>query len=84
MTFTRDPEQAVGPIYTVSPRESKRYFLKTLLHQVTGANSFKEMRTVEGIVYATYRQTCLELGLLSNDTELWRSLTDAFESSFQP
>ncbi|XP_029639684.1 uncharacterized protein LOC115214793 [Octopus sinensis] len=47
-----------------------------LLHVVTGPKSFADLRTVDGIICATYREACLRRGLL-NDDHLHRTLAEA-------
>jgi hypothetical protein len=43
----------------------------TLLTVVRGTRSFEELRSVDGIQYATYKEACLARGLLEDDQE-WR------------
>lgn len=42
------------------------------------------MRTVEGEVFPTFGNTCLQQGLLPNDAECKGAFRDAFESPFHP
>ena len=43
-----------------------------LLHHISGATSFKDMRTINGIEYSTYKEAAEQLGLVENDEE-WKS-----------
>ncbi len=69
-------------MYTVSPREGERYFLRLLLLHVTEAESFLDMRTVDGEVCSSFRQACGRRGLLGDDAEWRRVLRESFSSEF--
>lgn len=58
----RISEQLVVRIYAVSPRNSKRFFLKFLLQHICGPLSFKDLRTVTGIIFNTFREAPLGFG----------------------
>ena len=58
-------------MYGVSPRAGEQFYLRTLLTVVNGPRSWEDLRTYEGIAYATYREACLALSLLQDDGE-WR------------
>lgn len=47
----RGQEKTISRMFTVSPRDSERFFLRILLLQVPGATSFEFLRTVEGVVF---------------------------------
>ncbi|CDF37506.1 partial DNA helicase [Chondrus crispus] len=74
----------VGRIYTVSPREGERYFLRFLLTQVPGATSFETLRNIDGDQCTSFRRACLRLGLLADDAEWRHAIRDSFRSSFVP
>ena len=69
-------------MYNISTREGESYFLRTLLLHKSGANSLENMRFHEGVQYSTFRDTCLALGVLSDDTEWLRCMQDAFAFNF--
>ena len=71
-------------MYNISPREVKRYFLRTLLLHKSGAPSFENLKFHEGVQHSTFRDTCCALGLLSDDSEWLRCMKDAFSSNFDP
>ena len=62
-------------MYFASPRSGERFHERTLLTVKKGVTSFEDLRTVgEGpdrYVCATYREACIMLGLLEDDSE-WR------------
>jgi hypothetical protein len=62
---------AIGRMYFVSPTAGERFYLRTLLSIVPGPRSFVDLRTHNGVTYATFREACLARGLLEDDGE-WR------------
>ena len=44
---------------------------------IKGPRNFAEIRTVNGIVYETYQETCYALGLLDNDKEWHDAILEA-------
>ena len=57
----------------------ERYYLRLLLTVVRGAVSFEHLRTVDGIVYPTFKAACVALRLLENDGEWIAMFSDARE-----
>ncbi|KAG2190432.1 hypothetical protein INT47_005587, partial [Mucor saturninus] len=83
-TRQRGFNQTIGRIYSVSPKESEKYYLRLLLNYVRGAKSFEDMRTVEGVLYETYQAAARAKGLLADD-EQWDTClleSDTFQSPF--
>ena len=64
---------AIGRMYSASPFMGERYYLRLLLTVVRGATSFENLRTVDGIVFPTFKEACIALGLLEDDGE-WVAL----------
>jgi hypothetical protein len=63
---------AVGRMYFVQPTAGERYYLRVLLCHVPGAKGFDDLRTVNGVVHATFQAACQARGLLADDAE-WRT-----------
>ncbi|KAL8152632.1 hypothetical protein V2J09_010392, partial [Rumex salicifolius] len=40
-----------------------------LLNHIKGPTSYEELRTIEGVVYSTFKEACYALGLLDDDKE---------------
>jgi len=64
-------------MYSCSPREGERHFLRLLLNHIPGPTSFEFLRTYEGVVYPTFKQACLARGLLLDDNEHRAALEQA-------
>jgi len=64
---------AVGRMYSASPFQGERYYLRLLLTVVRGATSFENLRTVDGMVYPIFKGASIALGLLEDDGE-WVAL----------
>ena len=82
--FSGTGANVVGRIYTVSPREGERYFLRLLFTQVPGATSFENLRNIDCEQYTSFRQAFLRLGLLADDAEWKHAIRHSFRSSFVP
>ena len=61
----------------VQPSEGERYYLRMLLTHVRGASSFDDLKTVEGHVCGSFKEACIRLGLLQDDTEWDACLSEA-------
>lgn len=72
---------ALGRIYTVHPNNDECYYLRLLLVNVRGPTSFKQLRTVNGQLCATYREACQLLHLLENDSHWDDTLKDSVMSA---
>ncbi|XP_043242049.1 uncharacterized protein LOC122391808 [Amphibalanus amphitrite] len=73
----RQATEAIGRVVSLSPRHGDVFFLRVLLHHVAGAVSFEELRTVNGVICATYREACGLRGLLRDDQEWEVTMEDA-------
>src|SRR5687767_670667 len=64
-------------MYFASPSQGERFYLRLLLTAVPGATSFEFLRTVDGVICATFKEACLARGLLENDREWAQCLEEA-------
>lgn len=68
---------ALGRIYTVHPGNQECFYLRLLLINVHGPTSFQNIRAVDNVLCATFREACQKLGLLEDDTHWDQALDDA-------
>ena len=66
-----DMPRTIGRINNVSPVQGERFYLRLLLNHITGAKCFDDLRIYQDIEYSTFKDTCLAMGLLEDDSE-WR------------
>ncbi|XP_074346335.1 uncharacterized protein LOC141685109 [Apium graveolens] len=67
----------VGRMVYAHQASGERFYLRLLLNIVVGPNNYEDIRTVDGIVYPTYKETCFHRGLLESDKEWHIVLADA-------
>nr|XP_047141161.1 uncharacterized protein LOC124816154 [Hydra vulgaris] len=72
----RGGNKVIVRMYKVSPT-GELFFLRLLLLQTKGSNSWEDLRTVNGIVLETFREACVFNGLLQDDTEWQNTLSEA-------
>jgi hypothetical protein len=68
---------AIGRMYHAHPTSGERFYLRLLLTCIKGAISFEDLRTVDGVLYDTFKEACFVLGLLDDDREWHQCLTEA-------
>ncbi|KAL8152838.1 hypothetical protein V2J09_010598 [Rumex salicifolius] len=75
----RSPKRGstIGRIYHASPGSGERYYLRIMLNHVKGPTCYEDIRTVDGIVYPTFREACYALGLLDDEKEYIDGIMEA-------
>jgi hypothetical protein len=76
--FTKDkrwhprvsPSDAIGRIFYASPNDGECYYLRLLLLNIRGATSFRDLCTIDGRSYQTFRAAARAAGLLLTDSHL--------------
>jgi hypothetical protein len=53
------------------------YYLRMLLNTVNGCTSYKDIKTVNGVEYPTFKEAYLALGFLDDDNELIECINEA-------
>ena len=71
-------EKTLGRVYTIHPSQEEAFYLRMLLHKVKGPTSFESARTVNGEVCSTFREACLLLGLIEDDSQWNECLNEAY------
>lgn len=59
------------------PASGVRFYMQLLLNIIVEAQNFEDIRTVDGIVYSTYKEACFRRGLLESAKEWHIMLNDA-------
>ncbi|XP_059451100.1 uncharacterized protein LOC132181888 [Corylus avellana] len=67
----------VGRIFYSHPESGERFYLRMLLNIVKGPRSFEEIRTVNSVLYPSFKLACYALGLLDDDKEWHEALNHA-------
>ncbi|XP_023312434.1 uncharacterized protein LOC108916109, partial [Anoplophora glabripennis] len=73
----RGADKIVVRMYSVSVRNQELYYLRLLLLHVQGSRSYEDLRTVNNVLYGTFREACQNRNLLADDTEWKRALREA-------
>lgn len=68
---------SIGRIHHVPPTCGESYYLRILLNKVKGATCYEDIRTVDGVVYPTFKEACYALGLLDDDKEYIEGIHEA-------
>ncbi|XP_039138709.1 uncharacterized protein LOC120276027 [Dioscorea cayenensis subsp. rotundata] len=69
--------RSIGRIIYIHPAAGELYYLRLLLNEIKGARSYEDLRTINNVVYATYREACFALGILGDDSEWSDALIQA-------
>ena len=70
----RKSGRCIGRIYYAHPASGERFYLRMLLNVIKGPRSFEEIRTINNVLYPTFRSACYALGLLDDDKEWHEAL----------
>ncbi|RCV11375.1 hypothetical protein SETIT_2G180800v2 [Setaria italica] len=66
----------VGRLVSAHPVEGERYFLRVLLNHVVEATSYRDLRTVVGVLLPSFREAAERRGLIEEDNTLDECLTE--------
>jgi hypothetical protein len=67
----------VGRIVSTHLAEGECYYLRVILNHVAGDTSYEDLRTVDGVILPTFRETAQRRGLIEEDSSLDECLTKA-------
>ncbi|XP_052625657.1 uncharacterized protein LOC111914445 [Lactuca sativa] len=75
-TRRKTKTKSLGRINHVSPKSGDVYYLRILLNKVKGPTCYEDIRTVNGTIYESYKDSCYALGLLDDDREYISSIQE--------
>lgn len=67
----------IGRLIYVQPATGELFYMRLLLNIVCGATSFEDLRTVNGVLYKTYKEACLHHNILGDDDEWHTAIKEA-------
>jgi hypothetical protein len=73
----RQRGRAIGRMYHCGPAQGERFYLRMLLTVIRGPTSFEAIRTVDTVLYPTFRAACIALGLLADDGEWFQCFDES-------
>ena len=62
----------IGRMYNVHPSQGETFYLRMLLMVVKGACCYEDVRTVDGVVFDTFKEACAVRGFFGDDRE-WQT-----------
>jgi hypothetical protein len=65
----RKSKISIGRLYYAHPSSGDRYYLRMILYTIKGCTSYKDIRTVNGVEYPTFKEACRALGFLDDDNK---------------
>ncbi|KAG5545929.1 hypothetical protein RHGRI_018181 [Rhododendron griersonianum] len=68
---------AIGRMYFASPNCGELFYLRLLLTVVKGPDSYESLRTVNNVLYGSFKLACVARGLLEDDEEWIQCLQEA-------
>ena len=77
----RGGDRIISRMYSVSPSDPEKFYLRLLLLHVPGAKRFDDLKMIEGTIAVSFREACIRNHLLTDDSEYIDALTEA--SGFQ-
>ncbi|XP_053595510.1 uncharacterized protein LOC128667831 [Microplitis demolitor] len=69
-------DHVLGRVYTVHPTNTECYYLRLLLHEVRGPESFTALRTIKDVIYPPFQEACRVMGLLEDDAHWDQTLAE--------
>ena len=77
----RGGDRIISRMYSVSPTDPEKFYLRLLLLHVPGATCYDDLKMFDGTLADSYREACIKRHLLTDDIEYEDALSEA--SGFQ-
>ena len=52
-------DKIISRMYSVSPKEGERFYLRMLLLHVPGARNYDDLKTINGVTVETFHDACV-------------------------
>ncbi|KAL3024818.1 hypothetical protein AAZX31_04G146800 [Glycine max] len=73
----RKKGNTIDRLIWVQPTTGELFYLRMMLTTCKGPTSFEDIRTVENVLYPTYREACFAMGFLQDDREFVEAIKEA-------
>ncbi|XP_035838029.1 uncharacterized protein LOC110900470 [Helianthus annuus] len=73
----KHPYGSIGRIHYVPSSLGDCYYLRILLNHIKGPTYFEDIKTVDGLVFQTFKDACFARGLLDDDKEYVNAVKEA-------
>uniref|UniRef100_A0A0R0E6I2 ATP-dependent DNA helicase n=1 Tax=Glycine max TaxID=3847 RepID=A0A0R0E6I2_SOYBN len=73
----RKQGNTIGRLIWVPPSTGELFYMRMMLSSAKGSQSFKDIITVDNVVYHTFREACFAKGFLGSDQEFLGALREA-------
>ncbi|XP_071704044.1 uncharacterized protein [Rutidosis leptorrhynchoides] len=77
----RQGQKTVARLHYVHPKSGEAYYLRIMLNKVRGPTCYEDLRTIDGIIYDTFKEACYAMGLLDDDKEYIASIKEVHQWS---
>lgn len=74
----------IGRLSYTHHRSGETWYLRMLLTKVRGPTTFESLRTVNGVLYNSFRDACKEYGFLDDDNEWHEVMTQCADGGLPP
>ncbi|GAU39679.1 hypothetical protein TSUD_320920 [Trifolium subterraneum] len=68
---------SIGRLHFVPPGSGQKFYLRLLLNYVRGPTSFDEIKTVDNVKYASFKDACFASGMMDGDKEFIHAIKEA-------
>ncbi|XP_073130774.1 uncharacterized protein [Henckelia pumila] len=73
----RKRDEVISRIFSCHPTDGKKFYLKLLLMHIRKPTSFKDLQTINGVTYATFREAAQILGLMEDNNTIDNCIQEA-------
>ena len=75
----RNVKKIIERMINVAPKAQEFFYLRILLPRLRGPSSFKDLLSIIGVMYRTFREVCFKRGFLEDDCSMCSTLTNTLK-----